>query len=104
MKRHALDSLKLEPKAKRPANHWKKTLDAFFSPRPRRTNDAVNQEPAAGGKEDAGSVNERKINNTENIIALSDEQEKVLKMVLHEGKNIFFTGSAGLSQQYTTSV
>lgn len=30
-----------------------------------------------------------------NLVTLNEEQRKVLRLVVDEGKNVFFTGSAG---------
>ncbi|KAI0922844.1 hypothetical protein AcV5_010541 [Taiwanofungus camphoratus] len=62
-----------ERDAKRPRN----TLDAFFSP----------QVLASACPKDEKGARE--------TIALNAEQRKVLKMVVDEGKNVFFTGAAG---------
>lgn len=35
--------------------------------------------------------------NIKQRLTLSDEQKRVLQMVVEEGKNVFFTGSAGMS-------
>lgn len=62
-----------EKTAKQP----RKTLDAFFSP----------QVLATSVSEDETATREH--------VALNAEQIKVLRMVIEEGKNVFFTGSAG---------
>lgn len=38
------------------------------------------------------------------LVVLDDEQERVLKMVIDEGKNVFFTGAAGKGFLYITSL
>lgn len=62
--------------SKRPRN----TLDAFFSPVATKslTNDK-------GAKD---------------TVTLNDEQKEVLRMVVDEGKSVFFTGAAGELQLY----
>lgn len=108
MKRHALTNLNLKPKPKPkpetkiPGTYSKKTLEAFFTPKRRKTADAVIREPAAAGREHmhVGSDGERTKKNMkikEPEVALSNEQERILRMVVQEEKNIFFTGSAGKS-------
>jgi hypothetical protein len=52
----------------------RKTLDSFFAPRV--------------------SISSGNRKRTE-VVTLNDEQRKVLSMVVEEGKNVFFTGSAG---------
>ncbi len=59
------------------AKQPRKTLDAFFSP----------QIVASGVSTDEKCIREH--------VALNAEQIKVLKMVVEEEKNVFFTGSAG---------
>jgi hypothetical protein len=53
----------------------RKTLDSFFAPRV-----------------SVSSGNTRETN----IVTLNEEQRRVLKMVVDEEKNVFFTGSAGV--------
>ncbi|KAH9931540.1 PIF1-like helicase-domain-containing protein [Fomitopsis serialis] len=55
------------------------TLDSFFSPQ-------VPVSSSSKGDPDAGA---------RDSVALNDEQRKVLRMVVDEGKNVFFTGAAG---------
>lgn len=55
----------------------RKTLDTFFSP----------QVLATGCPKDEKSTREH--------VALNEEQIKVLRMIVEEGQNVFFTGSAG---------
>jgi ATP-dependent DNA helicase PIF1 len=52
----------------------RKTLDSFFAPR---------VSVSSGNKKET------------NVVTLNDEQRMVLNMVVDEGKNVFFTGSAG---------
>jgi hypothetical protein len=54
-----------------------KTIDSFFSP----------QVPARPTKEETKC--------SQSFVSLSAEQTRVLRMVVDEGKNVFFTGSAG---------
>ena len=60
-----------------------KTIDAFFSPK-------VSVRLGCGLDGITGDTKEKVLD-----VVLSDEQVKVLKMVVDEGKNVFFTGSAG---------
>lgn len=62
----------------KPAKQPRKTLDAFFSPRVLAT----------------GVPNDEKA--TREHVGLNAQQIKVLKMVVEEEKNVFFTGSAGM--------
>lgn len=75
-KRKAVGSLE-ETKLK-PTKQPRKTLDAFFSPRVLAT----------------GVPNDEKA--TREHVGLNAQQIKVLKMVVEEEKNVFFTGSAGM--------
>lgn len=97
MKRQAIGNLG-KARAKRPANHSSNTLHTFFSPRQTQTGDAANRTPAADGDEYADSADDR-TTDSESVV-LSDEQQRVLRMVVHDEKNIFFTGSAGPFHQY----
>ena len=67
----------LEETKTKAAKQPRKTLDAFFSP----------QVLATGVPKDEKATREH--------VALNAEQVKVLKMVVEEEKNVFFTGSAG---------
>ena len=60
----------------------RKTLDAFFAPQLTVTS------VSSAGKQGVNQVRR------ENVI-LNDEQVQVLKMVVDEGKSVFFTGAAG---------
>ncbi|KAI0786939.1 PIF1-like helicase-domain-containing protein [Abortiporus biennis] len=62
----------------KPAKQPRKTLDSFFAP----------QVLASGCPKDEKAT-------TREHVALNEEQIKIMKMVVEEGKNIFFTGSAG---------
>lgn len=101
MKRQAMGNLMM-PRAKKPAIQSSNTLHAYFSPRQTQTGDSVTKTPVADVEEDASSVD--KISTDKKSVALSDEQQRVLRMVVRDEKNIFFTGSAGLLHQYTTPV
>ena len=61
------------------SNKRRKTLDSFFTPQ---------VTIASPNKQDKGSYE---------VLALNTEQRRVLQMVVHEGKNVFFTGAAGAS-------
>jgi hypothetical protein len=69
----------------------KLTIDTFFSPK-------VSVRVGSGLEGVAGDVEEKVLD-----VVLSDEQVRVLRMVVDEGKNVFFTGSAGTSQHPTHS-
>ncbi|KAJ3986098.1 PIF1-like helicase-domain-containing protein [Lentinula detonsa] len=72
-KRKAIHTLESAPATKKS----KGTLESFFSPQvplPKRSSD----NPAQPSH-----------------VALNSEQTKVLRMVINEGKNVFFTGAAG---------
>ena len=60
-------------------NKRRKTLDSFFTPQVTM---------ASPNKQEKGSYE---------VLALNAEQQRVLQMVVHEGKNVFFTGAAGVS-------
>ncbi|ROW16673.1 hypothetical protein VPNG_01514 [Cytospora leucostoma] len=92
-KRQATEILE-KPRAKKPVNHSNQTLHAFFSPRQTQISDAAHQKaPPDGAGAPAGSA--KAITSVRPSSPLSDEQHRVLRMVLDEGRNIFFTGSAG---------
>lgn len=61
----------------KPTKQPRKTLDTFFSP----------QVLATGCPKDEKATREH--------VALNEEQIKVLRMVVEEEQNVFFTGSAG---------
>ncbi|ROW04561.1 hypothetical protein VMCG_04946 [Cytospora schulzeri] len=86
-----------KPKAKKPANRPNMTLHSFFhSQHTPQTADAEDETPAADEEpweEEADWVKEELTD--EERVALSKEQQRILKMVVNERKNIFFTGSAG---------
>lgn len=67
----------LEETKEKAAKQPRRTLDAFFSP----------QVLATGVPQDEKATREH--------VALNVEQIRVLKMVVEEEKNVFFTGSAG---------
>jgi hypothetical protein len=71
------------PPGSRNAKQPKSTLDAFFSPK-------VSVRLGCGLDGITGDAKEKVLD-----VVLSDEQVRVMKMVVDEGKNIFFTGSAG---------
>lgn len=57
-----------------PSKVSRQTLDSFFAPR---------ISVSSGNKKEV------------NLVTLNEEQRRVLRMVVEEGKNVFFTGSAG---------
>ncbi|KAJ7163788.1 PIF1-like helicase-domain-containing protein [Mycena crocata] len=65
-----------EPSSKRPVKQPRRTLDSYFSPQVLA--------PASSTNDD-----DRK------LVSLNAEQTVILRQVVDEGKNIFFTGSAG---------
>ena len=67
----------------RSTKHPKSTIDAFFSPK-------VSVRLGSGLDGVTGDVEDKVLD-----VVLSDEQVRVMRMVVDEGKNIFFTGSAG---------
>jgi hypothetical protein len=69
----------------RSAKQPKLTIDSFFSRK-------VSVRIGSGLDGVAADAEEKVLD-----VVLSDEQVKVLKMVVEEGKNVFFTGSAGTS-------
>jgi ATP-dependent DNA helicase PIF1 len=60
-----------------------KTIDTFFSPK-------VSVRLGCGLDGVTGDAKEKVLD-----VVLSDEQVRVMKLVVDEGKNVFFTGSAG---------
>jgi ATP-dependent DNA helicase PIF1 len=78
-KRKSQDSLPDSRSAKQP----KLTIDAFFSPK-------VSVRVGSGLNGVNGDVEDKMLD-----VVLSEEQVRVLRMVVDEGKNVFFTGSAG---------
>ena len=71
----------------RSAKHPKSTIDAFFSPK-------VSVRVGSGFNGVTGDVEDKILD-----VVLSEEQVRVMRMVVDEGKNIFFTGSAGTLQR-----
>lgn len=71
------------PPGSRNAKQPKSTIDAFFSPK-------VSVRLGCGIDGITGDAKEKVLD-----VVLSDEQVRVMKMVVDEGKNVFFTGSAG---------
>jgi len=67
----------------RSAKQSKLTIDSFFSRK-------VSVRLGSGLDGVAADTEEKVLD-----VVLSDEQVKVMRMVVEEGKNIFFTGSAG---------
>lgn len=59
-----------------------------------RTLSRTNSSSSGGGKKSKPAF---PTVNIKNKLILSSEQQAVLRMVVDEGKNIFFTGSAGAS-------
>ena len=71
------------PPGSRDAKQLKSTIDTFFSPK-------VSVRLGCGLDGITGDSKEKV-----HDVVLSDEQVRVMKMVVDEGKNVFFTGSAG---------
>jgi hypothetical protein len=78
-KRKSTSALEDTRSAKQP----KLTIDSFFTPK-------VTVQVGSGLDGVAGGIEGKGID-----VVLSDEQMRVLRMVVNEGKNFFFTGSAG---------
>ena len=78
-KRKSTSTLEDTPSAKQP----RLTIDSFFTPK-------VTVQVGSGLDGMAGGVEGKVLD-----VVLSDEQMRVMRMVVEEGKNIFFTGSAG---------
>ena len=78
-KRKSQDSLPDSRSAKQP----KLTIDAFFSPK-------VSVRVGSGLNGVNGDAEDKVLD-----VVLSEEQVRVMRMVVDDGKNIFFTGSAG---------
>ncbi|KAJ7047809.1 hypothetical protein C8F04DRAFT_22854 [Mycena alexandri] len=62
--------------SKRPVKQPRRTIDSFFSPQVLAPASSTND-------------NDRK------LVSLNAEQNAILRQVVDEGKNVFFTGSAG---------
>jgi hypothetical protein len=77
-KRKSKDALPGARSTKQP-----KTIDSFFSPK-------VSVRLGSGLDGVTGTSEDKVLD-----VVLSDEQVRVLRMVVDEGKNVFFTGSAG---------
>ena len=69
----------------RSAKQSKLTIDSFFSRK-------ISVRLGSGLDGVAADTEEKALD-----VVLSDEQMKVMRMVVEEGKNVFFTGSAGTS-------
>ena len=78
-KRKSTSALEDTRSAKQP----RLTIDSFFTPK-------VTVQVGSGLDGVAGCVEGKVLD-----VVLSDEQMRVMRMVVEEGKNIFFTGSAG---------
>jgi hypothetical protein len=78
-KRKSQDALPGARSTKQP----KSTIDAFFSPK-------VSVRLGSGLDGVTGTSEDKVLD-----VVLSEEQVRVLRMVVDEGKNVFFTGSAG---------
>jgi hypothetical protein len=76
----------------RSAKQSKLTIDSFFSPK-------VSIRIGSGLDGVAAGAEEKVLD-----VVLSDEQVKVLNMVVEEGKNVFFTGSAGTPSRLSFSL
>ncbi len=72
--------------AKRPAKKPRQTLDSFFAPQVAVCND---------GPDDQATTKQ---------VSLSAEQIKVLRMVVSDEQNVFFTGAAGVFVSFAGSV
>ncbi|KAF8491850.1 hypothetical protein F5888DRAFT_953826 [Russula emetica] len=73
------------PPGSRNVKQPKSTIDSFFSPK-------VSVRLGCGLDGVTGDAKEKVLD-----VVLSDEQVRVLKLVVDEGKNVFFTGSAGMT-------
>lgn len=91
-KRKARDNVG-DSNAKGPVKLQRTTLDAFFAPRQTEPGPAAEETTAEKKPVAKGSVGQRSGGRRD--AGLSAEQERVLRMVVDEEKNIFFTGSAG---------
>lgn len=92
-KRKAQNSLG-DPKANGSVKLQRTTLDAFFAPRQPVSSiesgeKTTAKDPLTKGPKDQGTSGRR------GDVGLSAEQAKVLRMVVDDERNIFFTGSAG---------
>lgn len=97
-KRKARDSVG-DSKTKGPVKVQRTTLDAFFAPR--QTVPGVPPVVGTTAKESLkNSLPENNLAGGHNV-GLSAEQEKVLRMVVDDESNIFFTGSAGLWHDFS---
>lgn len=91
-KRKARDSVG-DSKTNGPAKLQRTTLDAFFAPRQTVPASVLHKstatnEPSTKSSPETGSTGRCNV-------GLSAEQERVLRMVVDDERNIFFTGSAG---------
>jgi hypothetical protein len=73
------------PPSSRNAKQPKTTIDTFFSPKV-----SVRVGLGCGLDGVTGDAKEKVLD-----VVLSDEQVRIMKLVVDEGKNVFFTGSAG---------
>jgi hypothetical protein len=71
------------------------TLDAFFAPRQTISGSSVAKEENAPASLPSCEAATRPRSTESGDVGLSAEQEKVLRMVVDDERNIFFTGSAG---------
>ncbi|RDX52448.1 hypothetical protein OH76DRAFT_158218 [Lentinus brumalis] len=78
-KRKSTGGLDASGKEGAESNKRRRTLDSFFSPQVTARTSADNE----------------KTTGTREVVALNEEQVRVLQMVVDEGKNVFFTGAAG---------
>jgi len=85
-KRKAAKPLASTPASKKP----RQTLDNFFSPRVPLPRQSLGNDSSAGPSKTADPSH----------AALEVDQTRVLKMVVEQGKSVFFTGAAGTSKLY----
>lgn len=82
-----------DPKASGSVKLQRTTLDAFFAPRQPVPSPVAEEKTTA--KEPLTKSSRQQVTGGRIDVGLSAEQAKVLRMVVDDERNIFFTGSAG---------
>lgn len=84
-----------DPRANGSFKLQRTTLDAFFAPRETVSGNPARKEENATTNESLSKTVTAQKSTARSDVGLSAEQEKVLRMVVDDERNVFFTGSAG---------
>lgn len=94
IKRKARNNLG-DSKANGPVKLQRTTLDAFFAPRQTAPSTPATKENTTAKESFSKSLVPAQNLTGKRNVGLSAEQEEVLRLVVDDERNIFFTGSAG---------